>query len=43
MAGTIIPAALLTWVNSDLPGQVIAQVTSPVYDTVTGEQHNLTY
>ena len=23
--------------NSDLPGQVIAQVTSPVYDTVTGE------
>ena len=37
MAGTIIPATLLTGVNSDLPGQVIAQVTSPVYDTVTGE------
>ena len=36
MAGTIIPATLLTGVNSDLPGQVIAQVTSPVYDTVTG-------
>ncbi|OUS44506.1 bacterial conjugation TrbI-like protein-domain-containing protein [Ostreococcus tauri] len=37
MAGTLIPATLLTGVNSDLPGQVIAQVTSPVYDTVTGE------
>ncbi|KCZ55859.1 TrbI/VirB10 family protein, partial [Hyphomonas chukchiensis] len=37
MAGTIIPATLLTVVNSDLPGQVIVQVTSPVYDTVTGE------
>jgi type IV secretion system protein TrbI len=36
MAGTIIPATLLTGVNSDLPGQVIAQVTEPVYDTVTG-------
>tara|TARA_R110001606_G_scaffold266035_1_gene415007 strand:- start:85 stop:1323 length:1239 start_codon:yes stop_codon:yes gene_type:complete len=36
MAGTIIPATLLTGVNSDLPGQVMAQVTSPVYDTVTG-------
>ncbi len=37
MAGTVIPATLLTGVNSDLPGQVIAQVTEPVYDTVTGE------
>ncbi|MEH6487895.1 TrbI/VirB10 family protein [Hyphomonas oceanitis] len=37
MAGTVIPATLLTGVNSDLPGQVIAQVTSPVYDTVSGE------
>lgn len=37
MAGTIIPASLLTGINSDLPGQVIAQVTSPVYDTPTGE------
>ena len=36
MAGTIIPATLITGVNSDLPGQVIAQVTEPVYDTVTG-------
>ncbi len=37
MAGTIIPATLLTGVNSDLPGQVIAQVSEPVYDTVTGQ------
>src|SRR3546814_4510715 len=36
MAGTVIPAALLTTVNSDLPGQVIASVTAPVYDSVTG-------
>tara|TARA_R110002110_G_scaffold68080_2_gene184688 strand:- start:15257 stop:16492 length:1236 start_codon:yes stop_codon:yes gene_type:complete len=36
MAGTIIPATLLTGINSDLPGQVVGQVTEPVYDTVTG-------
>lgn len=36
MAGTIIPAALMTGINSDLPGQVIATVTEPVYDTATG-------
>ena len=36
MAGTIIPAALVTGINSDLPGQVIANVTEPVYDTATG-------
>jgi len=36
MAGTVIPAALLTAVNSDLPGQVIASVTEQVYDSVTG-------
>ena len=37
MAGTIIPASLLTGLNSDLPGQVIAQVTENVYDTQTGQ------
>ncbi len=37
MAGTIIPASLITGLNSDLPGQVIAQVTENVYDTATGE------
>lgn len=36
MAGTIIPASLVTGLNSDLPGLTIAQVTENVYDTVTG-------
>lgn len=36
MAGTVIPAALVTGINSDLPGDVIATVTEPVYDTATG-------
>ncbi|MGE3537827.1 MAG: TrbI/VirB10 family protein [Candidatus Tectimicrobiota bacterium] len=35
-AGTLIPAVLLTGINADLPGQLIAQVREPVYDTVTG-------
>lgn len=36
MAGTVIPAALVTGINSDLPGDVIATVPEPVYDTATG-------
>ncbi len=36
MAGAVIPASLVTGVNSDLPGTVIAQVTENVYDTPTG-------
>ncbi|TWD77955.1 type IV secretion system protein VirB10 [Variovorax beijingensis] len=36
VAGTIIPAALVTGINSDLPGQVIASVTEAVYDTASG-------
>lgn len=36
MAGTIIPAALLTGIKSDLPGQVIAAVTENVLDSVHG-------
>jgi len=36
MAGAVIPASLVTGINSDLPGTVIAQVTEPVYDTATG-------
>ncbi len=36
-AGHVIPAALVTGLNSDLPGQVIAQVTAPVFDSVTGQ------
>jgi len=37
MAGSIIAASLITGVSSDLPGEVIAQVTENVYDTVTGQ------
>jgi type IV secretory pathway VirB10-like protein len=36
-AGTVIPAALLTGIQSDLPGQVTAQVTEQVFDTPTGK------
>lgn len=36
MAGSVIPAALITGIRSDLPGQVTAQVTQNVYDSVTG-------
>ena len=35
-AGTVIPAALVTSLRSDLPGQITAQVTENVYDTPTG-------
>ena len=35
-AGTVIPAALITGIRSDLPGQITAQVTENVYDTPTG-------
>jgi len=37
MAGTVIPAALVTGIISDLPGQVIAAVTESVYDSATGK------
>jgi type IV secretion system protein VirB10 len=36
MAGSIIAASLVTGLNSDLPGLVVAQVTENVYDSVTG-------
>ncbi|WP_321800792.1 TrbI/VirB10 family protein [Burkholderia sp. BCC1988] len=36
MAGTVIAAALVTGIKSDLPGDVIGTVTEPVYDTATG-------
>ncbi len=35
-AGSVIPAALVTGIRSDLPGQVIAQVSENVYDSPTG-------
>lgn len=36
-ATAIIPATLITGINSDLPGPIIAQVREPVYDTVSGQ------
>jgi type IV secretory pathway VirB10-like protein len=36
-AGTVIPAALVTGIRSDLPGQVTAQVTEHIYDSPTGK------
>ncbi|WOC16168.1 TrbI/VirB10 family protein [Pseudochrobactrum sp. MP213Fo] len=35
-AGAVIPAAMITGIRSDLPGQITAQVTEPVYDSPTG-------
>jgi len=35
-AGSIISAALITGIRSDLPGQITAQVTETVYDSPTG-------
>jgi type IV secretion system protein VirB10 len=35
-AGTMIPAVLLTGMNSDLPGMITAQVAQTIYDTVMG-------
>ncbi|MQW87844.1 TrbI/VirB10 family protein [Sinorhizobium saheli] len=35
-AGSVIPAALVTGIRSDLPGQITAQVTENIYDSPTG-------
>ena len=35
-AGSVIPTVLISGIDSDLPGQVVAQVRENVYDTVTG-------
>jgi type IV secretion system protein VirB10 len=35
-AGAVVPAALVTGLRSDLPGQITAQVTSNVYDSPSG-------
>ena len=37
MAGTLISASLITGLDSDLPGLVVAQVTQNVFDTVSGK------
>ena len=36
-AGAVIPAVLISGINSDLPGQILAQVSQHVYDTPTGK------
>jgi type IV secretion system protein VirB10 len=36
MAGAVIPAALWTGIDSDLPGEIVATVTENVFDSVTG-------
>ena len=35
--GSVIPATLVGGINSDLPGQIIGQVSQNVYDTPTGK------
>jgi|GEM_PF-1668960 len=36
-AGTVIPSVMLSGINSDLPGEIIAQVVQNVYDSATGK------
>lgn len=36
-AGSVIPAVMISGINSDLPGQLIAEVRQNVYDTATGQ------
>lgn len=36
-AGFVVPATLISGINSDLPGQIVAQVSQSVYDTPTGK------
>ncbi|KAK3286598.1 hypothetical protein CYMTET_5824 [Cymbomonas tetramitiformis] len=35
-AGTTIAASLITGINSDLPGTIVAHVTRPIYDSLSG-------
>lgn len=35
--GTVIPAVMISGIQSDLPGQILAQVSEPVFDTATGQ------
>jgi len=36
--GAVIPAVMVTGINSDLPGNIIAQVSQNVWDTANGRQ-----
>ena len=37
MAGSVIPAVLVSGINSDLPGPILAQVSENVFDSKTGK------
>lgn len=36
MAGTIIPGVLVSGINSDLPGQILGQISQNIFDSVSG-------
>lgn len=36
-AGFVVPAIMISGINSDLPGQLVAQVAQDVFDTATGQ------
>lgn len=36
-AGFVVPATLISGINSELPGQIMAQVSQDVFDTATGK------
>lgn len=36
-AGFVVPAVLISGINSELPGQIMAQVSQDVFDTATGK------
>lgn len=36
-AGGVIPGVMISGINSDLPGQIMGQVSQDVYDTATGK------
>lgn len=35
--GTVLPATMITGINSDLPGQIVGQISQDVFDSATGE------
>ncbi|PXW89085.1 type IV secretion system protein VirB10 [Nitrosomonas sp. Nm84] len=37
LAGFVIPAVLISGINSELPGQIMAQVSQDIYDTPVGK------
>ena len=37
MAGSVVPAVLISGINSDMPGPILAQVSQNVFDSATGK------